>query len=78
MTDIKNTINIGQIVRKNAPCNVSSDAIRELCGFIECHLEQATARLCEIAKKNKRKTIFPEDVIELFSFKNNGVFPNDD
>ena len=78
MTDIKNTINIGQIVRKNAPCNVSPDAIKELIGFLEANLETSTIRLCEIAKKNKRKTIFPEDVIELFSFKDNSIFPVED
>jgi len=78
MPQIHNTLNTGQIVRKNAQCNVSPDAIKELNGFLETHLERATTRLCEIAATHKRKTIFAEDVIELFSFKNNGIIPEDD
>jgi len=77
MPQIHNTLNVGQIVHKNAPCNVSPDAIKELNSFLEANLEKATTRLCEIAATHKRKTIFADDVIELFSFKNNEVFPDE-
>ena len=73
----KNTINVGKIIRQNSPCNVSPSAINELISFLEAHLEKTTICLCEIAHDHKRKTIYPEDVIQLFSLHDNGVIPND-
>lgn len=75
---ICNTINIGKILRSNTKLNVSPDAVKELVSYIKANLEsKAIPRLEEITKSHKRKTIFAEDVIELFSRKDNGVITDE-
>jgi histone H3/H4 len=74
----QNTLNVGQLIRKNSPCNVSAGAVKEFIGYLNALIPSATVRLCEIAKQNKRKTILERDVVELFSYKNNGVIPEED
>jgi histone H3/H4 len=70
-------MNIGGIMRSNTKYNVSPKAVSELISYLEAHLQKTMVRLEEIAKKNKRKTIFPEDVVEIFSFRDNGIIPDE-
>ena len=70
-------MNVGKIMRDNTKLNMSPKAVQEMISYLEAHLEKAVVRLEEIAKKNKRKTIFPEDVVELFSFRDNGIIPEE-
>lgn len=73
MPKTQNTINVGQLMRKHTKYNVSPKAVHEMSSrlnmFIETHMET----LSKIASKHKRKTIFEDDVTEMFSFRDNDI-----
>lgn len=76
MGNNENVVNISKLIHENAKLmkglketkfNVSPGAISEYSGRVKDHIEAYAPELCKIADKHGRKTIFDEDVIELFS-----------
>lgn len=68
-----NVVNVNKILHEKAVLNkqrfkVSPNAVKEYCSRIIDHIEDNTIQLCMLAKRNNRKTIMEDDVIELFSY----------
>ena len=71
-------INVGQLMRQNAKLDrykflVSKDAEKEMGKRLEEFFEIHMQDLCRIATKNRRKTVYPDDVTEFFSYKSNRI-----
>jgi len=64
---------ICQELRKQCELQVSQKAIKEYMDRVLLGLEINAQRLDEIARSNNRRTIFEEDVIELFGFKSSST-----
>jgi histone H3/H4 len=63
---------VGKLMREHAVgCRVSPDAVKEFIGFLETEFEKIVPELCRIAESHKRKTVFPDDVIEYFGYVKN-------
>jgi len=62
------TINIRKLLKENLNgSHVSEAAIQEIKDRFEIWFEINTPVLVQIAARKRRKTIFPEDVVEFFS-----------
>jgi len=64
-------IYVGQELRNQCKNRIKQSAIKEYQDRIITAIEINSQLLDKIAEKNNRKTIFPEDVIEMFSYFDN-------
>ncbi len=64
-------------LRERCKNRISQEAIGEYLDRIKMGIEINAVELDEIANKKGRKTIFPEDVIDLFGFVNTSTLAAD-